>query len=244
MKEKTKLQTLLTERGSVLKKYKVLAIGSGGFFSLAKYEIITTFLSGLPGSLGYISRRVFYRTLFKNIGKGVILGKGLTIRHASKISLGNNVVIDDYCVLDAKGEKKNNEIIISDNVIVSRNTILSCKGGKIEIGKNTNIGANCLIHSENSVKLGKNILIAAFCYLVGGGNYGFTRKDIPVISQPSLSSDGIVIKDNVWLGARVTVLDGVTVGRDTIVGASALVTKNLPEFVIAVGAPAHVLKKR
>jgi len=243
MKEKTEFQTALTDKSSAVKKYISLVIGKGGLLSLLKYEILTLLFGGLPGALGIFSRRIFYRCLFRKMGKGVALGKGVTIRHPQKISLGRNVVIDDYCVLDAKGED-DSEITIGDNVIISRNTILSCKGGKIEIGENSNIGTNCLIHSESSVKLGKNILIAAYTYLVGGGNHDFSKTDIPIVAQPSLNLGGIIINDNVWLGARVTILDGVTVGRDTAVGAAALVNENLPEFVIAAGVPARIIKKR
>ena len=243
MKEKTELQTLLTKKGSAFKKYKALVIGKGGLFSLLKYEIITSLFGGLPGAVGIFSRKIFYRVLFKKVGKGVVFGKGLTLRHPRKISLGNNVVLDDYCVLDAKGEK-NGGISIGNNVFISRNTIVSCKGGKIEIGENTNIGVFCSIYSESSVKLGKNILIAGFTYIVAGGTHDFSRKDIPIMAQPSLSSGGVVIRDNVWLGARVTILDGVTIGRDTVVGASGLVNKDLPEFVVAAGIPARVIKQR
>ena len=243
MKEKTELQTVLTKKGSAFKKYKALVIGRGGIFSLFKYEIITLLFGGLPGAPGIFARKIFYRVLFKKIGRGVVLGKGLTLRHPGKISMGNNVVIDDYCVLDAKGEKDDG-ISIGDNAFISRNTILSCKGGKIEIGENTNIGAYCSIYSESSVKLGKNILIAGFTYIVAGGSHDFSRKDIPIMAQPSLSLGGVEIHDNVWLGARVTVLDGVTIGRDTLVGAAGLVNKDLPEFVVAAGIPARVIKQR
>ncbi len=243
MREKTELQTALTKKGSAFKKYRALVTGKGGLFSLFKYEIVTFLLGGMNGALGIFSRKIFYRLLFKKMGKGVILGKHLTIRHPEKILLGNNVIIDDYCVLDAKGDEKSG-ISLADKVIISRNTILSCKGGKIEVGENTNIGTCCLIHSESSVKLGRNILIAAYTYLVGGGNHDFLRIDIPIIAQPSVNLGGIVIQDNVWLGARVTVLDGVTVGSGTVVGAAALVNKNLPEFVVAAGVPARVIKRR
>ncbi len=243
MRDKTEFQTTLTGKGSALKKYKSLVIGKGNLFFLIQYEFITALFGSLPGAGGIFLRRIFYRCLFKKMGKGVIVGKGVTIRHPHKISLGKNVVIDDYCVLDAKGIA-NAGIVISDNVIISRNTILSCKGGKIEIGENTNIGTNCLIHSENSVILGRNVLIAAYVYLVGGGNHDFSRIDIPIMAQPSVDLGGIAIGDNVWLGARVTILDGVTVGRDTIIGAATLVNKDIPALVVAVGVPARILKQR
>jgi acetyltransferase-like isoleucine patch superfamily enzyme len=197
----------------------------------------------LPGALGFSLRKIFFPGLFKRVGRGVVFGRNLTIRHPHKISIGNNVIIDDNCVLDAKGGAESH-ITLEDNVLLSRNTILSCKGGTIELGDNTNIGMNCLMQSESSLRVGKNVLLASYCYLVAGGNHGIERTDIPIIQQPSVSRGGIVIEDNVWLGARVTVTDGVRVGRDSVAGAGAVIIRDVPEFVIVGGVPAKVLKER
>jgi acetyltransferase-like isoleucine patch superfamily enzyme len=78
--------------------------------------------------------------------------------------------------------------------------------------------------------------MAAFCYLVGG-DHSSDRTDVPVLFQ-GRSSQGITIDENVWLGAGVAVLDGVTIGRDSIIGAGAVVNKSVQEFAIAAGLPA------
>ena len=235
-------KTLLDTKESALKKYMKLVIGKKSFWALLNYEIIVTLFSWVPGALGYFLRKIFYPKLFKKCGKGVVFGKGLTIRHPSKIEIGDNVVIDDFCVLDAKGD--NNEgIKIGNNVILARNTVVSCKGGNILIDDNTNISYNCIIHSESNVKLGKNILIAAYCYIIGGGMHSFERTDIPIIQQGSISK-GITIEDNCWLGADVKILDGVTLGRDSVVGAGSVVNKNIPPFSVCAGIPAKVVKNR
>ena len=75
-----------------------------------------------------------------------MIGKGVTIRHPKKIRLGAGVMIDDYSVLDAKGEA-NRGIVVGTNVLIGRNAVLSCKDGDLSIGDNTNIAANCLIQS-------------------------------------------------------------------------------------------------
>jgi len=237
MKQQTEFQQMLTDAGqSSLRKYQQLTTGSSDMLSLAGYELTLLLFGYLPGALGLLCRKVFYPPLFKNVGRGTVFGRSLTIRHPRKISLGQNVVIDDNCVLDAKGPPGSG-ITIGNNVVISRNTVLSCKGGSIHIGDNTNIGTNCVIHSESVVRMGANILVAAYCYLV-------TRTDIPIVQQRSITRGGIVVEDNVWLGARITVMDGVTIGRDSVVGADSLVLRSLPEFVVAFGSPAKVHKHR
>ena len=163
------------------------------------------------------------------------------LRHPSKISIGDNVAVDDNCLLDAKG-KQNRGVSIGRNCFVGRNTIIACKHGNIDIGEGTNISFNCEILSGGSVKIGKNVLIAAYCYIIGG-THGFDRTDMPVQDQER-KCKGIVIGDKVWLGAGVKILDGVTIGDNAVIGAGAVVTRDIPEDSIAVGIPAEVVKSR
>ena len=92
------------------------------------------------------------------------------------------------------------------------------------------------------MQLGKHVLIAAYCYLIGG-DHDYDAVDKAVLEQ-TRSSRGITLEDDVWLGAGVKIMDGVTVGKHTIIGTSAVVNKDLPEYVIAVGIPAKVVKQR
>ena len=242
-RKQTLLATELTDTSrSPIRRYQEFALGNYSLFSLLKFEILTSFLGPMPGAGGLFLRKIFYHYLLKKVGRNVVFGRNVTIRHPSKIVIGDNCIIDDNCVLDAKGEK-NKGILIGDNVVIARNTIISCKGGSIEVGNNTTIAMNCLIHSEKHVRVGENTLIASYCYIIGGGTHDFERLDVPVIQQPS-NSKGIFLEDNLWLGAGVKVLDGVKIGRDSIIGAGAVVTKDIPEFSIAVGIPAKVVKKR
>jgi acetyltransferase-like isoleucine patch superfamily enzyme len=239
----TEMQTSLTDaRKSALQKYQELVLGSTSLWVLIKYEILVTFVGPLPGALGLFLRKLFYPMLFRNVGKNVVFGKSITIRHPHKISLGNNVVVDDYAVIDAKGAG-DNHISIGDNVIIGRNSVISSKNGNIQIGKNTNIAMNCFIQSAKDVFIGENVLFAAYCYVIGGGDHRTDRTDIPIISQGQVVR-GITIRDNCWIGAGVNVQDGATIGRDSIIGSGAVVTKDIPDYSIAVGIPAAVVKKR
>lgn len=240
---KTELQAALSDpKISALRKYQELVIGSSSLLALLKYEILTSIAAPLPGALGYVLRKRVFRSLFGSIGRNVVFGRSLTLRHPQKVSLGHNVVIDDYAVLDAKGQK-NKGIALGNNVIIGRNTVLSCKNGDIKVGENTNIAMNCFIQSAKEVRIGSNVLLAAYCYVIGGGDHESGRTDIPIIAQGQVVK-GITIEDNCWLGAGVKIQDGVRIGRDSIIGSGAVVTKDVPAFSVATGVPARVVKER
>ena len=232
---------LFDERRSKFERYGDLFVGRPGGAAFLKYELITMCCSWLPGALGLFLRSKLYPWLFGAVGRNVTFGVNVVVRHPHKIRIGDNVVIDDACCLDAKGTD-NAGITIGDGVFIGRNTILSCKNGDIVLDDNANIGFNCEVFSAGRVRIGKNVLVAAYTYLVGGDHL-FDRTDIPVLQQ-GRAAHGIDVDDNVWLGAHVVVTDGSTVGRDSIIGAGAVVVGELPEFSIAVGIPAKVVRDR
>ncbi len=234
-------KTLFARDRSKIAKYIDLFVGKKGFFSLLKYELIITLFQDMPGAIGIFFRNLFFPLLFKKVGKGVSFGKSVTIRHPHKISIEDNVVIDDYCVLDAKG-LDNNGISIGRNIFIGRGSILSCKNGDIVLEKNVVIGFNCEIISASNVTIGENTLISAYVYIIGGG-HEYSRIDVP-ISEQEKPSYGIKIKKNCWIGAGALIFDGIIIGKDTIIAAGAVVSKDIPPFSIAAGVPARVAKFR
>jgi acetyltransferase-like isoleucine patch superfamily enzyme len=234
---------LLAGEKSLLAKYSALFLGRRSTWKLIHFELVNLCFSCVPGALGLALRKIFYPGLFKKVGKGVVFGRNLTLRHPHKISLGANCFIDDNVVLDAKGEE-NQGLCLGENVYVGRNTILSCKEGSIVIGDYSNISANCSLLSETEITLGQYCFLAGQCYLVAGGNHSFDDLATPIMFQPSFSKGGIHIADDVWLGAGVIVLDGVDIGKGSVVGAGAVVTQPLPEYAVAVGSPAQKIRDR
>lgn len=116
------------------------------------------------------------------------------------------------------------------------------------IGENVQINDYVHITAMEKVSIGNNVLMASKIYISDctHGNYSGDNDDSNPKINPSdrtLFSSPVIIKDNVWLGESVSVLPGVTIGEGTIVGANSVVTKNLPDFVIAVGIPAKPIKK-
>ena len=242
--DKTDFQERFASTGeSTLEKYASIVIGQKGLIPLLRYELACWILAPMPGALGYLLRGKVYPRLLCSSGGGLVFGRNVCLRHPGRIRLGSGVIVDDNCVLDAKGESDTGSVI-GDGAVLGRNTILSCKGGGIEIGDNTNISANCALLSESRLSIGRNVLIAGMTYIVAGGNHGIERTDVPIIRQPCTSKGGVRIEDNCWLGASVTILDGVTIGRDSVIGAGAVVTESVPEFAIAVGVPARLVKLR
>jgi acetyltransferase-like isoleucine patch superfamily enzyme len=232
---------LFDERRSKVDKYRDLVIGQAGLGPLIAYELVSLFSMGVPGALGLFLRSKLFPLILGSVGHNVVFGHNVTLRHPHKIFIADNVVIDDGCCLDAKGTD-NRGITIGTGVFVGRNTILSCKNGDIILDDHANIGFNCEIFSASRVRVGKNILMAAYTYLVGGDHL-YDRTDIPVLEQ-GRTARGIEVDDNVWLGTHVVVTDGSRVGRDAIIGAGAVVVGDIPEFAIAAGIPAKVIRDR
>ncbi len=225
------------------KQYAELVVGKTELVSLLRYELITGVLGNLPGAVGLYLRSKYYPWILGAVGSNVVFGRGITLRHPHKISIGNNVVIDDHCMLDAKG-RTNGGITIGDGVFIGRNSIVYCKDGDIDIQPRVNISFNCEVFSSLRVVIGRGTLIAAYCFVMSGGTYTYGESDVAFVDQEGCAKGPTVIGEGCWLGARVTVLDGVSIGSRTVLGAGAVITKDLPDRVVAVGVPATVLHKR
>lgn len=232
---------LSDERRSKAQRYADLVIGRPGLLALLKHELLTMLCAGMPGALGLFLRSKLYPRILGRVGRNVAFGQHVVLRHPHKIVIGDDVVIDDGCCLDAKGQD-NKGIEIGNGVFIGRGTILSCKNGDIVIEDHANIGFNCEIFSGSRVRVGRKVLMAAYTYLVGGDHL-YDRVDIPVLDQGRTAS-GIDVDDHVWLGAHVVVTDGSWIGADAIIGAGAVVVGEIPPFAIAVGIPAKAVKDR
>lgn len=235
-------EDVMRQRKSPLKKYQDIQIGSYRFFALFKFETIVFLFGSLTGIAGYFFRQIFYPCLFKRAGKGTVFGRNISLQHSGKITIGKKCVIDEYCKLSAQGGA-DSEIVLGDEVLLGRGTVLGTREGHIEIGDFSNVGANCRMGTTSQIKLGKYVLLAANCY-IGGAQHRFDRLDVPIMRQGYESRGGVVIEDNVWLGAGVIVLDGVRIGSGSVIGAGSVVTKDIPPNSIAVGVPAKIKGSR
>jgi acetyltransferase-like isoleucine patch superfamily enzyme len=237
-----RVQDELSRAGvSAREKYAALIVGKPGWDALIKYETVILLSQCVPGALGLALRKSLYPLLLGSCGRNVVFGQNVSLRHPHKIHIADDVVIDDNCLIDAKGDS-NGGIRIARGVFVGRNTILSCKNGDIELGEHANLGFNCEIFSASHVRVGRNVLIAAYCYVIGG-DHDFSDASRPVLEQARKSA-GISIGDGAWLGAGAKILDGVEIGAHAVIGAGAVVRESVPERATVVGVPARIVGTR
>jgi acetyltransferase-like isoleucine patch superfamily enzyme len=222
-------------------KYAELVVGRAGLGALLKYELVVMFAQSWPGALGLFIRKTMYPLLLGSCGRNVVFGQHVVLRHPHKIHIGSDVVVDDNCLIDAKGES-NRGIRIGNGVFIGRNTILSCKNGDIELADGVNIGFNCEVFSASRVTIGRRALMAAYTYVIGG-DHDFSDPSKPVLDQ-TRTSTGVTIGDGVWMGAGAKILDGVEIGEGAVIGAGAVVRENVAASAIAVGVPARVVGSR
>jgi len=224
--------------GGARAKYSQLVVGKPGWAALLKHELVVLVAQAAPGALGLALRKWMYPWLLGSCGRNVVFGQNVVLRHPHNIRIGDRVVIDDNCLLDAKGEV-NAGITIGSGVFVGRNTILSCKNGDIELGDEANVGFNCEIFSASRVRVGRGTLIAAYVYLIGG-DHELSDREKAVLDQRRVSA-GISIGDGAWLGAGAKILDGVMIGDRAVIGAGAVVRDAVPPGATAVGIPARLI---
>jgi acetyltransferase-like isoleucine patch superfamily enzyme len=232
---------LFDAKASAMQKYAALVVGRPGWAALLKHELVTLISQARPGALGLVLRKLLYPRLLGACGRNVVFGQNVVLRHPRKIRIGDNVVVDDHCLLDAKGED-NAGITIGNGVFIGRNTILSCKNGDIALGDRANLGFNCEVFSASRVTIGADVLLAAYCYVVGG-DHDFSDTSKPVLAG-GRSSKGVTVGDGVWMGSGAKILDGVTLGANAVIGAQAVVREDVPEYGIAAGVPARLIGMR
>lgn len=112
----------------------------------------------------------------------------------------------------------------------------------IAIGDEVCISSNCRIGGEGGLTIGNFVMVGPNTVILTS-NHGFERTDIPMMRQ-SITAAPVVIQDDVWIGANVVVLPGVTIGQGAIIGAFSLVAKDVEPYAVMAGAPARVLKHR
>jgi acetyltransferase-like isoleucine patch superfamily enzyme len=224
--------------------------------------LVTTLAKWVPFS---VLKRLVYRTIFERIGTSVQIHRGVEFRRAhgisirnksqlesgvilknlgkdSKISIGDSVTLESGVRL--KSSAHNSKIRIGDGTSIERGVdIKAHRLGKIEIGANTYIGPyTCL--SGKTISVGENCLIGSHGGIYAG-NHNFSDSTRPIKEQGlTYKEKGIVIEDDCWLGSGVRVVDGVTIGRGSAIGAGAVVTKDIPPYSVAVGVPAKVIYQR
>lgn len=116
-------------------------------------------------------------------------------------------------------------------------------GNDITIGDNVDIGIGTIIHSSNGIHIGDNTVIAGQCYIIDS-NHGTARNELIRNQESVAAPGGIEIGNDVWIAAQSIILKGANIADHAVIGAHSLVNSRIPEYAIAVGSPAKIIKYR
>jgi len=206
------------------------------------YEQTIMFLFGwIPTIVGVGLRGLFYRLIMKMDG-AVAIESRVRIRFADHVRLGHGVYIDECAYLHACP----NGIVIGDNSIIMHGAVLHVYNFRdmphsgIRIGKDSLVGEYCVIRGQGGVEIGDRVYTSPFTQIIAV-NHIFDDPNRPFVEQ-GITAEGIVIEDDVWLGAGAVITDGVRVGKGAVVAAGAVVTKDVPPHTVVGGVPAKPIK--
>ena len=192
-----------------------------------------------------VLRGLLLRPFLKRCDGILFIGSRVKISHAYQLVAGKNTIIEDNVFINALSE---NGIIFGDNVSIARDSILICtgviahKGTGITIGSGTGINARAYLSGQGGIQIGKEVIFGPEVKIFSE-NHNYSDPDQTIKAQ-GVSRKGVIIGDNCWLGAGVTVLDGVTIGRGCVIAAGSVVSKSIPDNSVAAGIPAKVIKSR
>ena len=173
-----------------------------------------------------INRAKWTHLKWKKIGKSCV-GKSFSIISPEKISIGNNFYAEDRLKIQAWTTYQNQSF---DPVI--------------EIGENVSMMENCHISCCNKITIGDGCLLGANVFITDnfhGDNSG-EQLVIPPLNRPLEVRGEVRIGKNVWIGRNACIMPGVSIGDYAVIGANAVVTKDVPSASVAVGVPAKVIE--
>lgn len=161
---------------------------------------------------------------FGEIGKGCSIRPFINTTHPEYIFLGDDVSIGLLCW------------------IATNTTLSKRKLPRLTIGSRVHIGAYSMIIAANKIDIGNNIIMSERVTILDH-MHSYEEVKVPIIDQPISSKGPIVIEDDCFIGANSVILGNVRVGKHSIIGANAVVTKDIPPFSVVAGVPAKVIKR-
>lgn len=199
-------------------------------------------LGWIPTLVGIGLRGLFYRLILQIDGWAAI-ERNVRLRFANFIRLGNGVYLDEGSYLHACP----NGITIGDETIVMHGAVLHVYNFRdmphsgITIGQNSLIGEYCVIRGQGGVTIGDRVYTSPFTQIIAV-NHVFDDPNRPFVEQ-GITAEGIVIEDDVWLGASAVITDGVRIGKGAVVAAGAVVTTDVAPYTVVGGVPAREIKQ-
>jgi len=167
---------------------------------------------------------------------------GVRIRFADNVRLGRGVYLDHGVYLHAcpGGISIGADSLVMKNAILHVYNFRDLPHSHITIGARSLIGESCILRGQGGITIGDDVYLGTLVQLLAV-NHVFSDPNRP-ISHQGITAQGISIADGAWIGSGAIVLDGVTIGRNAVIGAGAVVTKDVPDYCVAVGNPARVVR--
>lgn len=138
---------------------------------------------------------------------------------------------------------RSGRVFLGAGSLIRFGCVLTADGGQIKIGRGTTINHYCVINGFGGVSIGDQCSIASNVAIYSS-NHVFQRRDRTIKSQGLTTKGGVVIGDDVWIGTKAIILDGVSVGKGAVIGAGSVVTRDVPEYAVVVGNPARQISER
>jgi len=211
--------------------------------SLKKYiwqGFIFTLLSGLPTIAGAVIRGKAYKTVLGDVGSSCLIEEGVRFYVPQKIFLGDRVFIGRNTYVDANHIES--EIRLEDDVYIGRYCMLRAGVGSIHIGPKVTIGSFCFLRGSGGLKIGENSMLSQGVQIITA-NHVFRDRSMPIKFQGTRYGK-VNIGEDVWVGTSTIILADVSIGNGSVIGAGSIVTKDIPKYSLALGAPARVMSKR
>ncbi len=214
---------------------------STGERSLARFlwqGAVLTLLYRLPTIWACVLRGIAYRAVLGGVGSSCLIEADVRLHVPKRIFLGHRVFVGQYSYLDGQ----TSFLRLGNDVHLARFCTFRAGERGITIHDGAGINTRAYVDGNGQVEIGPNALLSPGVQVISG-NHVFARADVPIRDQGTAYGK-VTIGEDCWLGTNVIVLPGVTIGRGSVVGAGAVVTRDLPDFSIALGVPAHVVGRR
>lgn len=214
---------------------------AANLFRYLMEQILFLLIGWIPTVLGIAMRGVLFRLILRMDGMAAI-ESGVRLRYASNIRLGHGVYLDQGSYLHAmpNGIEIGEETIVMHGAVLHVYNFRNIPHAGIKIGKNSLIGEYSVIRGQGGVTIGDRVYTSPFTQIIAV-NHVFADPQRPFTEQ-GITAEGIIIEDDVWLGAGAIITDGVRVGKGAVVAAGAVVTKDVPPHTVVGGVPARILK--
>ena len=212
--------------------------------SLPRYFFEQFFLVSfgwIPTIVGIGLRSILYRLILHMEGTAAI-ENDVRLRYADHIRLGNGVYLDQGSYLHATpgGIEIGARTIVMHGAILHVYNFRDMPHSRIKIGSDSLVGEYSVIRGQGGVQIGDRVYTSPFTQIIAV-NHVFDDPGRSFVEQ-GITAEGIVIEDDVWLGAGAIITDGVRVGKGAVVAAGAVVTKDVPAHTVVGGVPARPIK--